>query len=199
MDYTYLKELEGTLKEIIESPKVPDKKFYQALKDLIDLKLNVEEFNNKFDQIGDVMTAMARGEFNQRVHIPISRNLFAFIGTSINSVMDELNRNVVKTGFLETLLELEARPTIITDAKGVILFSNKSAYTLTNYPPKGLSRLIIKNLFIEIIDLGDMELSYRKSVSISLYNKPDPIEVSLSVQRIYDKQGTVDGYIYFFE
>ena len=35
MDYTYLKELEGTLKEIIESPKVPDKKFYQALKDLI--------------------------------------------------------------------------------------------------------------------------------------------------------------------
>ena len=202
MDYMYLKELEGSLKAIIDNPKVQDKKFYEALKDLIDLKLNIEEFNNKFDQIGDVMVSMAKGEFNKRVDIPVSRNLFAFIGTSVNSVIDELERNVIKKSFLETLLETSSTPIIITDTEGIILFSNKAAYVFTNYPPDGLSRLIIKNLFVgksNYIIPESGEALEQMNVSVVLYNELTTKEAKLNIRHIYNRQGTIEGYIYLLE
>ena len=202
MDYEYLKELEGSLKEIIDSPEISDKKFYQALRDLIDLKLNVEEFNHKFDQIGDVMSLMARGEFNQRVDIPISRNLFAFIGTSINSVIDELDRNVTKISFMEPLLEAIPQPAIITDKDGIILFCNKSAYAFTNYPPKYLLKLKIHNLFEKKLKFGESDTEdfmERVNVSICLYNKIQLIETVLTIQKVINRNGTLDGYLYTFE
>jgi PAS domain-containing protein len=202
MDYTYLKELEGTLKEVIKNPEIPDKKFYRALKDLVDLKLNVEEFNSKFDEISEAMTAMAQGNFNQRVDIPIARNLFAFIGTSLNSVIDELEKNVVKIGFLETLLEANPTPALITDPKGVILYGNKAAHELTNYVPKSLIRLIIKNLFAEKAQFGNSNTEAtvtNEKVLLTTYNGFEPLEVNLTIQKVIGKGGVIDGYVYLFD
>ena len=202
MEYTYLKELEVSLKQIIGDPRVDEKKFYTALKDLIDLKLNVEEFNHKFDQISDVMTSMAKGEFNSRVDIPISRNLFAFIGTSLNSVIDELDRNVTKISFIEPLLEAIPQPTIITNKDGVVLFCNKSCYALTNYPPNYLSKLRISNLFTKKLQFGESDTNdtvERQKVSICLYKKTEPIEALLTIQKITNRNGEIDGYMYSFE
>lgn len=201
MDYKYLKELEGTLKEIIDSPEVPDKIFYQALKDLIDLKQNVEEFNHKFDQIGNVMTAMAKGEFNSRVDIPLSRNLFSFIGTAVNSVAEELEKNVTKISFLETLLELQPQPAIITNKQGTILFANKHAYAVTNYPPGYLSKLKISNLFASKLRFGNSGINdeiRKERVFISMYNKPELFNTSLTIQKIMSKGNALDGYLYLF-
>ena len=197
-----MKELEGTLKEIIDSPQVPDKTFYQALKDLIDLKQNVEEFNHKFDQIGNVMTAMAKGEFNSRVDIPLSRNLFSFIGTAVNSVVEELEKNVTKRSFLETLLELHPFPTIITDTEGTILFANKAAYTITNYPKGYLTKLKIGNIFASKLQFGNSnsndEITQEK-VFISMYNKSEGFNSSLTIQKILSKGNILDGYLYIFD
>lgn len=187
---------------LLPETKVKDKAaFYEALKTLIDIKINEEEILTKFDTLQDFFTEMARGNFNRRIDIPNKKNMFSFLAVSLNAVIEELEANVKKNEFVQTSMECIADPAIITDKKGSILFVNDPAVDILNTPKDIIKDLIIANIFESHTQFGLLEVNGPiKDIKVNIrpLNK-DLIPVLLSVKKIGDKSEKVDGYLYLLK
>ena len=175
--------------------------FYEALKTLIDIKINEEEILAKFDTLQEVFTEMAQGNFNHRIEIPNQKNLFSFLAVSLNAVMEELRANVKKNEFVQVSIECISDPAIITDKKGSILFVNDAVAHMLNSPKEILKDLIIANIFESHTQFGipEMEGDFKNiKVNIRPLNQ-DFIPVLLTVKTITDKSEKVDGYLYILK
>lgn len=175
--------------------------FYEALKTLIDVKINEEEIYFKFDKLEEVFTAVALGNFTTRLDIPRQKNLFSFLATSINAVIEELEANVSKNALLISSLQCIPDAAIITDTRGSISFANDKATMLLNRSLNDTIKLMIQNVFelqMQFGTSGEFELKEDAAVKIRPYNQ-DLISVRLTVKQIKGKNDELEGYIYLIK
>lgn len=198
-----LRGLKGQVAKSLLSENMANDKvaFYEALKTLIDIKINEEEILFKFDKLQEVFTEMALGNFSNKIDIPNQKNLFSFLAVSINAVIEELEANVKKNEFVQATIECITEPAIVTDSKGNILFVNDKVDHLLNTHKEILKDLRIANIFenhAQFGDPGNEDVFMDKKVNIRPYNK-EFSPVLLTVKPISCKSGKVDGYIYILK
>lgn len=198
--FKHLVKLESEVKKEIEEQEAQQRKatFYKALDTIIDLKLSVEEVNQRFETISDVFISMATGDFSKRLEINVTKNLFTWLATNVNMVNDELQRNVVKNNFLEEALELTSDMALMTNTKGVIIYANSASTEYLNQTKDNIITLGIANIFESKTQFGVAKKEGEKienvKVMICPYNsKSFPAE--LTIKEVVGLEG-IDGYLY---
>jgi len=201
MENTYpdLQGIKSKIDEILASDNLTREKaeFYKVLKSIISLKIDSEELQYKFGKFEKVFTAMAIGDFSERMDIPNRKSLFSYMGVSVNAVIEELKVNVVKKQYLEELLEYIPHIAIVTDTTGAIMFVNAVASKVLRKPNAELVSLLIANIFKSKNQFGVIDSFPPFEDVKSEINYFDSIqEVSLTVKEVHDRLGQVDGYLY---
>jgi signal transduction histidine kinase len=201
LDLLKLLKLEKEIEQIITSGIGSDDKlsFYKAIKLVINLKLNVDEFNERFQEFEELFTSIAMGDFSKRMDIPNRKNLFTYMASSINAVIDEQEVNLIKKQYLETCIEKINEIALITNKKGTIQFANEKAATVFNRNKSDLLKLFVANLFESQLQFGIEIPDFKNFKDIPLriipYGK-EKIEVLLTVEPILNRLEQIDGYLY---
>jgi signal transduction histidine kinase len=198
--YSDLENLDTEILRLIgeENTSDPEAKFYEILRTVISLKIDSVELNHKFEAINIVLTALAIGDFSQKVNVPNRKNIFSHLGTSINAVIDELKVNVVKTPYLEASIEFISDIAIITNKEGGISFVNSVTLKVLEKRKEYLIDLRIANIFESKTQFGISNPDFNKfeniPVKIDYFNVKK--DVNLTVKQIFNKLGELDGYLY---
>ncbi|MBX9850653.1 MAG: hypothetical protein K2X86_02735 [Cytophagaceae bacterium] len=198
--YTELQRIELELENLLSDENISSEKadFYKALRTVISLKTDSEELNYKFEEIHKVFTAIAIGDFTQRIDVPNRKNIFSHLGTSINAIVEELKVNVVKKQYLEASLEYIPHIAIITDKEGTIKFANSLTYKILGKTKEYILKLRIANIFESQTQFGILNPKSNSfediTVKITYFDRS--FNVSLSVKEIYNKLDQKDGYLY---
>jgi len=201
LDLLKLLKLEKEIEQIISSEIGSDDKlsFYKAIKMVINLKLNVDEFNQRFQEFEELFTSIAMGDFSKRMDIPNRKNLFTYMASSINAVIDEQEVNLIKKQYLETCLERIHELALITDKKGTIQFVNERATTILNRSKPDLIKLFVANIFESQLQFGIEEPDFKNFKDIPLSIIPfgkEKVEMLLSIEPILNRLEQIDGYLY---
>lgn len=175
--------------------------FYKALKTVIRLKAGAEELQYKFEKFSEVFNAMAVGDFSKRIDIPNRKNLFSVMGSSINSVNEELNVNVVKKQYLESCLEYIPHIAIVTDKSGSILFANALTLKILNKTTDYINRLLIANIFESRTQFGgfDPEPESLEDQPVTIQYLDISFKARMTLKKIRDKFEETDGYLYIIK
>lgn len=169
-----LSEFQDSLDKILSNFKnlsEDDILYYEAIKKLVDLKLNESEFNDSFKEIEEVMISMGRLDFTKRVPIENSKDLFAFLGSCINLVADELEENAIPKDFLTSSMNIlmERKPEVallankagkIISASGDTELLGYKADKLTNSKIQGVLTIDLQFTAENLGQIVDKEIHY---------------------------------------
>lgn len=205
--YPYLVNLKFEISEIINKNLIEtavfdnQKKieFFTALETILDLRVQFETLIERSDEFEEVATAIASGDFDKRINVPNSKDLFSTFSTLLNVIGEELKSNVVKNHYLQGTLEAIPDSALITNQAGTIMFSNTSASKLLNLEKEDLRYLEIVNIFETQKQFGSetkfVNELIRMRTLIRPFNRPI-ISVDLTIKKLINNEGVIDGYLY---
>lgn len=208
--YPYLLNLKFEISEIInqnliETAKFDNQKkieFFTALETILDLRVQFENLIERSDEFEEVATAIASGDFDKRINVPNSKDLFSTFSTLLNVIGEELKSNVVKNHYLQEALEAIPDSALITNKAGTILFSNAPASKLLNLEKEDLRFLEIVNIFETQKQFGSetkfINEHIRMITLVRPFNRP-VISVDLSIKKLIGNDGVLDGYLYILK
>ncbi|MCR6637511.1 MAG: hypothetical protein NVV82_00520 [Sporocytophaga sp.] len=192
-------------KNLINASSLDNQKkleFLTVLETILDLRLQFDTLIERFDDLQDVAMAIATGDFDKRIDVPYTKDLFSTLGTLINVIGEELKSNVIKNHYLLGALETIPDSALITSQSGTILFSNKNASKLLNMEMDDLKFLEIANIFETQKQFGS-ETKFaneliRMTTLVRPFNRP-VISVDLTIKKLINNEGAIDGYLYIFK
>jgi signal transduction histidine kinase len=145
--------------------------YYEAIKKLVDLKLNEGDFNERLKEIENVMLALGKLDFTKRVQIENSKDLFTFLGSCINLVAEELEANAIPKEFLTSsmniLLRRKPEVALLADQHGKIISASGNTEILgykqdklTNSKIQGVLTIDLQFTAENLGNIEDVEIHY---------------------------------------
>lgn len=192
----YLNILQNEVDKLInESSSLQEKSHrYEALKSIIDLISQEEEFNIRFDEFSNMIVSMAHLDFSKRLEVGSSEDLFAYIATSLNLLSEELEYRASPRSYLAETMNLITDPVIITDESGKIKCANDLFLTMSGF--KNNDDLLDKDINFIISGLTEGS-NDQEVVILATDNSKQPAIVSK--KEITGKSGIGNGFLYILK
>lgn len=174
----------------------------KAIEKVLALAFQAEEFQQKSDELTDVISAMGKGDFTKGVYLPGTKTLYATVGMLFNTLAEELEQNVVKKHYCQVLIDSITEAALITDNDGYIRFFNPSASQLTNFPSLDLLYFNIANIFESKKQFCDSASRPNGKLNVSGFILPKNlthVPVDILIKEIKNEEGQTDGYLYIIK
>jgi|GEM_PF-5314589 len=206
-----LSSIQLELEALINNSRSLDEKdiaYFQAIRNLIDFKLNEDEVKTNFAEINDVLTSMAQLNFSKRVKVENTKDLFSYLGASINLVNEELEGEILHKNLhaeiIENVLRTKADHIITLDGFSLITYIDEKLCDLLNYNiddiiGKNISTILSCESVSLILDSG-LNVKEKEVFLIGRKSKEE-ISMKLTVKKIKFTKGTeykIGGFLYLF-
>ena len=207
-----LNKIQQELEALISSSKSLDEKdiaYFQAIRNLIDFKLNEDEVKSYFTEVNEVLTSMAQLNFSKRVKVENTKDLFSYLGASINLVNEELEGEILyknlHTEIVENILGTKADHIITLDGFSLVTYVDEKLCDLLNYNiddliGKNISNILSCESVSLILDSG---LNVKeKEVSLVVRKSKEYIPMKLTVKKIKFAKGSefkIGGFLYLLK
>jgi hypothetical protein len=187
-----------------KSSNLDDIIYYQAIRKLIDFKLNENEVKEQFKKFTDIVVSMSELDFSRRMVVENSKDMFAFIGTSLNTLNEELEAKVVPKEFLDEIISniMEVKPdfSVLTNTDGKIVLVSKNPESIIGHSRKDLDGKRIQNFFATNIHFHTNNGNLFKDHEIQIIN-PDKelISVFLTAVHLWNHKIANPSFLYMFK
>lgn len=197
----YLTILQQEVDNLINESKSHHEKTnrYEALRNIIDLISQEEEFNLRFDEFSDMIISMAQLNFSHRLDVATGDDLFGYIATSLNLLNEELEHRAAPKHFLSEAMEMIPHPVLITDEKGIIQEANSLAESLTGFQKEELINTPVSNYIFSSAMENILENALSEQAAVLQSKSQQNINVIISSKEVVGPNDTATGIFISFK